>query len=199
MEETVNTTTEKVDPAVKCKELLSKVFTPEQAATLVDFFAKRGLFLAPASTMYHGNWQGGLWEHSLAVAESLVELTENNHLTWQNQRSPILVGLFHDACKCRLYKKTDFSGRYVTVRDEFAKGHGSYSVTIIKDALALIGETMTEEEEMCVRFHMGAYTDLSSKEITQKEWAELGKAIEKYPNVLYTHTADMIASKIKGI
>ena len=187
------------DPRIQCKELLCKTFTPDKAEVLVDYFDKRGLFTAPASTQYHGNWQGGLWEHSLAVAESLVELTENMHLTWQNPRSPILVGLFHDACKCKLYRKDSFAGKYVSVRDEYAKGHGSYSVTIIKDALALIGETMTEEEELCVRYHMGAYADLSSKEVVQREWAELGQAIEKYQTVLYTHTADMIASKVKGI
>ena len=30
-------------------------------------------------------------------------------------------------------------------------------------------------------------------------WNEYDKAIIKYPNVLYTHTADMIASKIVGV
>lgn len=48
---------------------------------------------------------------------------------------------------------------------------------------------LTEEEVMCIRYHMGAYTDKS-------EWEYYGRAIEKYPNVLWTHTADMIASKI---
>ena len=39
---------------------------------------------------------------------------------------------------------------------------------------------------------MGAYDDKSN-------WDTLGKAIEKYPNVLYTHTADMAVSKIIGV
>lgn len=199
MEEKVDNKTLNTEPRKQCEEFLSKVFTQDQAKVLTDYFDRRGLFMAPASTRYHGNWQGGLWKHSLAVAESLVELTEKLNLHWQNDRSPILVGLFHDACKCKLYKKDSFAGKYISIKDEYAKGHGSYSVTIIKEALALIGETMTEEEELCVRYHMGAYTDLTSKEYVQNEWAELGKAIEKYPTVLYTHTADMIASKIKGI
>ena len=33
----------------------------------------------------------------------------------------------------------------------------------------------------------------------KENWNILGRAIEQYPNVLYTHTADMIASRIKGI
>ena len=51
---------------------------------------------------------------------------------------------------------------------------------------------LTDEEIACIRWHMGAFDD-------QKNWDYYGRAIEKYPNVLYTHTADMIASRIKGI
>lgn len=40
---------------------------------------------------------------------------------------------------------------------------------------------------------MGAY------EKDMKMWDYYGRAIEKYPNVLFTHTADMIASKILGV
>lgn len=46
---------------------------------------------------------------------------------------------------------------------------------------------LTEEEELCIRYHMGAYeTD---------DWDGFDKAIRKFPNVLFTHTADMYASK----
>jgi hypothetical protein len=40
---------------------------------------------------------------------------------------------------------------------------------------------------------MGAY------ETDPKMWNYYGAAIEKYHNVLFTHTADMIASKILGV
>ena len=49
------------------------------------------------------------------------------------------------------------------------------------------------EEIICIRWHMGAF------ETDTKMWDYYGKAIEKYPNVLYTHTADMIASRIQGV
>ena len=56
-------------------------------------------------------------------------------------------------------------------------------------ALQLVPD-LTEEEMLCIRYHMGAYqTD---------EWNEFDAAIHKYPNVLYTHMADMGASKIMG-
>ena len=33
----------------------------------------------------------------------------------------------------------------------------------------------------------------------KENWDKYGKAIEKFPNVLWTHTADMMAARIKGI
>lgn len=48
---------------------------------------------------------------------------------------------------------------------------------------------LTEEEVLCIRYHMGAYET--------KDWAGFDLAIKKYPNVLYTHTADMLASKLE--
>lgn len=49
--------------------------------------------------------------------------------------------------------------------------------------------TLTEEEIMCIRYHMGAFTD-------KEEWSDYTRAIHKYPNVLWTHQADMIATHI---
>jgi hypothetical protein len=66
-------------------------------------------------------------------------------------------------------------------------GHGELSVIMGQQIIPL-----TEEEILCIRWHMGAYDD-------KDNWNKLGRAIEIYPNVLYTHTADMIASRIKGI
>lgn len=51
---------------------------------------------------------------------------------------------------------------------------------------------LTEEEKACIMYHMGAFVD-------SKEWEFYSRAVKKYPNVLYTHTADMIASQIKGV
>ena len=48
---------------------------------------------------------------------------------------------------------------------------------------------LTEEEMLCIRWHMGAYDN-------KDNWDILGRAIEKYPNVLWTHTADMVAARV---
>ena len=47
---------------------------------------------------------------------------------------------------------------------------------------------LTDEEQACIRWHMGAYEGKES-------WPDFDAAIKEFPNVLFTHTADMYASK----
>ena len=42
---------------------------------------------------------GGLFDHSLAVTETLLLYTEQLELEWDRLESPYLVGMFHDLCK----------------------------------------------------------------------------------------------------
>ena len=51
---------------------------------------------------------------------------------------------------------------------------------------------LTDEEGMCIRYHMGAYEG-------KKAWKALGNAIKKYPNILWVHQADMITSKVWNV
>lgn len=147
-----------------------------------------GFFTAPASTKYHGAYEGGLFDHSLATAEALIRLTKKLGLTWERADSPYIVGLFHDLCKCEAYVLDPDTGKYIYNPDIIIPGHGEKSVIMLQKFMKL-----TDEEIACIRWHMGAY------EKDPKMWDYYGKAIKRYPNVLYTHTADMIASKIVGI
>lgn len=167
-----------------------------------DFFVwlkENGFFTAPASTKYHGNYEGGLFDHSLSVAKRLVKLTMDNKLEWNRKESPFIVGMFHDLCKCDQYILTE---DYSTIRVEgilakpelhyeynqntLLKGHGAKSVMFLSQFI-----TLTEEEMLCIRYHMGAFE--------KEEWAEYGASIEKYQNVLWTHHADMLASRVDGV
>lgn len=147
-----------------------------------------GFFTAPASTKYHGAYEGGLFDHSLATAEALVELTEKLGLKWCDPRSPYIVGMYHDLCKCDNYVWDIETDKYIYNPDTILDGHGDKSIIMIQRFMFL-----TDEEIACIRWHMGAF------ETDTKLWNYYGRAIEKYPNVLYTHTADMIASRIKGV
>lgn len=141
-----------------------------------------GFFEAPASTKYHGAYIGGLAEHSLNVAETLLELTNNNKLKWDCDVSPIIIGLFHDLCKCDKYSFNSNISKIGLNDIIYLDGHGDKSVMIASTLMRLTGEEM-----FCIRYHMGAYVDKS-------EWTMLGNAIKIYPNILWTHHADMIAT-----
>ena len=154
-----------------------------------------GFFTAPASTKYHGAYEGGLFDHSIATARELVNLTNKLGLKWERPASPYIVGLFHDLCKCDNYVKIDSFDEIAPVGIKYKhspnliiNGHGEKSVIMLQRLIPL-----TDEEIACIRWHMGAY------EIDTRLWDYYGRAIEKYPNVLYTHTADMIASRIVGV
>lgn len=136
----------------------------------------------PASRKYHGNYEGGLLEHSINTMLALCTLTDNLGLEWENDRSPIVVGLLHDLCKTDLYEFTEDGIIYA---ENAAPGHGEKSVEIAKSFVP----DLTEEEELCIRWHMGAFDE-------KEKWPEYNAAIAKYPTVLFTHTADMIASQI---
>ena len=147
-----------------------------------------GFFTNPASTRYHGAYEGGLFDHSFLTAKALVELTEKLDLKWERPESPYIVGMFHDLCKCDNYVKDFETDQYIYNPDIIIPGHGEKSIMILQKYMSL-----TDEEIACIRWHMGAY------ETNTKLWNYYGKAIEKYPNVLFTHTADMIASRIVGV
>ena len=147
----------------------------------IDFFT------VPASTHYHGSYDGGLFDHSYETSKALVELTDKLGLKWERPESPYIVGLYHDLCKCDNYIKDVETNKYKYNPDIIIPGHGEKSVIMIQKYMPL-----TDEEIACIRWHMGAFDDKSN-------WDYYGRAVEKYPNVLYTHTADMIASHIKGI
>lgn len=158
----------------------------------------RGFFTAPVSSKYHGDYEGGLFDHSFAVAKFLVELTEKNDLKWEHSDSPYIVGMFHDLCKIDQYRHpvagVTLGGDTVYDPDEwehnpdtFIKGHGDKSVMLLSQFY-----TLTMEEILCIRYHMGAFTD-------REEWRDYTRAIKTCPNVLWTHHADMLASHVIGV
>lgn len=152
-----------------------------------DWLFANGFTTAPASTKWHGAHEGGLYDHSLAVAQNLLIFTKKLGLKWQRSESPCIVGMFHDLCKIDAYKREvvddSNSEKWIYNEDILLKGHGDKSVMLLSQFM-----TLTEEEIMCIRYHMGAYqTD---------DWKQFDLAIKKYPNVLFTHTADMLASKL---
>lgn len=157
-----------------------------------DYLLDHCFFGCPASTRFHGAYEGGLFDHSMVVMETLLDLTEKNGLEWDRPESPYIVGFFHDLCKIDQYDHNPNAmepgqNPYTYNPDTLYEGHGDKSVILLSALTRL-----TEEEAACIRYHMGAYTE-------KEKWNFYGRAIERFPNVLWTHHADMIASKIKGV
>lgn len=149
-----------------------------------------GFFTAPSSTKHHGVYEGGNFDHSYEVAKFLVALTESGRIKWQNPRSPWVVGIFHDICKSSAYKPVQVaegeSPKWDYSTEDVLSGHGDKSIMLLAQFMQL-----TEEEVFCIRYHMGAYV--------KEDWDGYDKAIKKYQNVLWTHTADMYVSKVLGL
>lgn len=74
------------------------------------------------------------------------------------------------------------------------KYHGNYEGGLFDHSymVARYLKKLTEEEIMCIRYHMGAFCDKS-------EWNDYTRAVHKYTNVLWTHQADMLASHVEGV
>ena len=157
-----------------------------------EWLIEKGFFEAPASRRFHGAYEGGLFDHSFAVMKELLHLTSRLDLKWQKLRSPYIVGMFHDLCKIDSYvlKEKNPYGPHLEWEhndESLIPGHGIKSIVYIQQFMPL-----TEEEMLCIRWHMGAFD-------RPEYWNTYERAIGRYPNVLYTHTADMIASYVEGL
>jgi len=171
---------------------MNEPFLPSVTSEMLFFLKDKGFFTAPASTKYHGNHEGGLFDHSLEVMRKLIFLTKLNGLEWSREESPYIIGMFHDLCKTDTYihvidPDPERPSWWEHNNECPLKGHGDKSIMILSTLMRL-----TEEEVMCIRYHMGAFTD-------KEEWNYYTRAVRKYPNVLWTHQADMLASQVAGI
>ena len=131
-------------------------------AELLQWLETTDFFTAPASTRYHGAWEGGLVQHSLNVYSQLKKLCKWYHCD-ASEETIALVALFHDVCKANVYKtemrwrknQNDKWEQYpvYTFNEDFAYGgHGSKSVFLIQSFMKL-----TPEEASAINCHMGQW------------------------------------------
>ena len=150
-------------------------------------------FTAPASTKYHGSFEGGLAKHSYNVYYNLYQLLTIEPFSKFNFDfdSVIICALLHDLCKTNLYKvsmrnKKNEYGRWVQepfyeTDDQEPYGHGEKSVMLVEKFI-----TLSDEERYAIRWHMGAWDD------SARSNGAINKAFQKYPLALALHIADMM-------
>ena len=179
-------------------EIYKKNIQREGSEKLLDYLLSSGsdFFSAPASTKYHGSYEGGLLEHSLNVYDCLVNYLDRSrtkeiyNMNYTDENIAISA-LLHDLCKMNFYK-TDFRNSknemgvwekvpYYTIDDQLPYGHGEKSVYIITGFMRL-----TREEAFAIRYHMG-FSGIEDKNT-------IGKVFEQFPLAFALSVADMEAS-----
>lgn len=82
-------------------KLYKKHIKRRGADKLLGYLVDKGFLEAPASTKYHGSYEGGLAEHSVNVMNRLMK---KEVLQGYTKETIAIVGLLHDVCKVDLYK-----------------------------------------------------------------------------------------------
>lgn len=176
-------------------EIYNTLIHREGADKLLAWLERSDFFSAPASTRFHGAYEGGLVDHSVNVFNRLSELVEGvQGVKWPDPETIAIVSLLHDVCKADFYgvewrNRKNEMGQWekypvYVVDDQLPYGHGEKSVYIISGFMKL-----TREEAMAIRWHMG-FGDVSFKGGDHS----VGNAFEKYPLAMLLHMADMCAS-----
>ena len=170
----------------------------EGADKLLEYLLspKSDFFTAPASTRFHGSYEGGLLEHSLNVYHFLKDYAardrvKNVYGLNASEETLALTALLHDICKVNFYSVDYRNSKnaqgvwekvpYYTIDDKLPYGHGEKSVYIISGYMRL-----TREEAFAIRYHMGfsGNDDVNS----------VGKSFEMFPLAFALSVADMEAT-----
>ncbi len=152
-------------------------------------------FSAPASTRFHGAYEGGLVEHSLNVYHCLRDYLARERVSDLyglefSDETIAVVSLLHDVCKINCYKNgtrnVKENGVWKQVptfeyNDALPYGHGEKSVYIISGFMRL-----TREEAFAIRYHMG-FSGNEDKKL-------VGEAFQRFPLGFALSVADMEAT-----
>ncbi len=152
--------------AERFKEIYRANIRREGADKFYDYLMSTSDFLtAPASTRFHGAYEGGLLEHSLNVYDCLRDYLTRPRVKEMygmeySEETIAIASLLHDVCKIGCYKKgtrnvKDSNGVWQSIAtyefdDKLPYGHGEKSVYIISGYMKL-----TREEAFAIRYHMG--------------------------------------------
>lgn len=163
---------------------------------LMKWIEESDFYIAPASSRYHGNYSGGLLEHSLNVYDELKRLLTIYPNLDVSEESIVICSLFHDLCKVNMYatekrnRKNAITGQWESYdcyipKERFCYGgHGSKSVFLVQNFIHL-----TPEEAVAIQCHMSSWEDGTAKYV--------GSSFEQFPFAWLVHVADESATFIK--
>lgn len=161
---------------------------------------KSDFFVAPASTKYHGSYDGGLCLHSLDVYYTLKKLVEifipkkNRY----NDDTIKIVGLFHNISKANFYEKyskniKDSSGKWISVEEYKVRDPSNRFIFGSSEQTSefMIGNfiDLTIDEQVAILHHLGGQGFDSTQTDMSIIW-------NNYPLALLLHEADLTSSYI---
>jgi len=128
---------------------------------LVEYMEEKGFFTSPASSKYHGNYEGGLAEHCDNVYVLFSNMLHSFDI-FVSESTRIICGFGHDLCKMGAYKsinenKNDYVNSLLNKKEymwnqDHPKGHAKLSLAILKKFIEL-----KPIEEEIILYHMGMY------------------------------------------
>lgn len=166
----------------------------DRIAHCLKWLHSTDFYTAPASTVYHGAFPGGLITHSLEVVNEIIALHSVPKFNSVRIEDAILVALVHDWCKIGLYEqymrnvKNEETGVWEKVPAYKRKnalvplGHGVASMLLAQRFFKL-----SIDEALAIRWHMGEYN------VASNEMNELHAANESVPLVQLLQFADRLS------
>jgi len=160
----------------KYEELKKKVITrkPDFDALIHMLETESSWLTSPASTKYHLNKEGGLLEHSVGVAETLLQL-KGTLAPELSDESCVIVGLLHDVGKIGMPGKP----RYIKNTNEWEIKNRNMTYTINPEEvfmnlavrrLYIISKylPLSDAEAQAILYHDGQFIDANT-EVAHKE------------------------------
>ena len=167
---------------------------------LIERLESSDFFVAPASTMYHGAYPGGLADHCMCVLRNMQSLVKSKHLDNITEESVIIVSLLHDLDKVNKYTmymknvppsennpKWSKEPFYKTVDDSEKFVYGNHEQN--SEYLARQFIPLTKEESIAILHHMGGMAYDSAKD-------NIGIVFNKSPLSLLLYLSDMLSAYV---
>lgn len=176
-------------------QLVNSEQIKKRIATVLDWLAGTDFYTAPASTIYHGSFVGGLLIHSLEVYNQIISLHKLPQFNDVSFSSAALVALTHDWCKIGMYEsydknvKNQTTGQWEQVkafrRNQIGVplGHGAASMFLAQRLFP----SLEVDEALAIRWHQSRWN------VCEPEQNEFQLANETCPLVHLLQFADQLS------
>jgi hypothetical protein len=177
---------------------------------VLAYLEQSDFYVAPASTMFHLNIEGGLCQHSINVFETALSIYQNtlrpfeesgqtnyDGATSLNTESIAVVCLLHDISKVGLYHKKEKWKKdehnqwqsYIgyEVKDNMPLPHATKSIVMIQQFMKLTGHEM-----LAIEYHH-SFSDISRVLDSTAKYSYT-QALKISPLVTLVAQADMFAT-----